>query len=185
MRPLPTISAVKNLVETRFFRVDEETLDQGYPYYSVTSKFDAVIVIPVLPDGRLVVERIYRHPYRRFVLEFPAGGIEPGEDILHAAGRELAEETGYSAKNLTLLGSKLVMPGLMVMRSHFVLATGLVKDHDLAHEVMELIEPVILSSEEAWKHAKNDQNGEAASSFLVDGLLYLEHYLNRNPDNGA
>lgn len=177
MRPIPTISAMKNLVETRFFRVDEETLDQGYPYYSVTSKFDAVIVVPVLSDGRLVVERIYRHPYRRFVVEFPAGGIEKGEDILHAAGRELAEETGYCAKNLECMGSKLVMPGLMVMRAHFVLATGLVIEHALAHEVMELIEPMIMSPEDAWEHAK----GEEPSSFLVDGLLYLEHHQRRNP----
>ena len=57
----------------------------------------AVMVIPMLDDGRLVVERQYRHPLSRVVLEFPAGKIDPGEDTLACAARELAEETGYRA----------------------------------------------------------------------------------------
>ncbi len=57
----------------------------------------AVMVIPMLDDGRLVVERQYRHPLSRVVLEFPAGKIDPGEDTLVCGARELAEETGYRA----------------------------------------------------------------------------------------
>lgn len=57
----------------------------------------AVMVIPMLDDGRLVVERQYRHPLGRVMLEFPAGKIDPGEDTLACAVRELAEETGYRA----------------------------------------------------------------------------------------
>jgi len=57
----------------------------------------AVMVIPMLDDDRLVVERQYRHPLGRVMLEFPAGKIDPGEDTLACAMRELAEETGYRA----------------------------------------------------------------------------------------
>ena len=57
----------------------------------------AVMIVPMLDDGRLVVERQWRYPLRRAMLEFPAGKIEPGEPVLACAARELEEETGYRA----------------------------------------------------------------------------------------
>ncbi len=57
----------------------------------------AVMVVPILDDGRLVVERQWRYPLGRAVLEFPAGKLEPGEPVLSCAVRELIEETGYRA----------------------------------------------------------------------------------------
>jgi ADP-ribose pyrophosphatase len=64
----------------------------------------AVMIAPVLPDGRLVLERQYRHPLGRTVIEFPAGKLEPGEDPLECGQRELLEETGYRAGNWQYLG---------------------------------------------------------------------------------
>ncbi len=57
----------------------------------------AVMVVPLLDDGRLVMERQFRYPVQRVMLEFPAGKLDPGEDVLACARRELLEETGYSA----------------------------------------------------------------------------------------
>lgn len=57
----------------------------------------AVMVVPLLDDGRLVVERQWRHPLARVMLEFPAGKLELGEPPLQCAIRELLEETGYRA----------------------------------------------------------------------------------------
>ena len=57
----------------------------------------AVMIIPLLDDGRVVVERQWRHPLARVMLEFPAGKLDAGEPPLHCAIRELAEETGYRA----------------------------------------------------------------------------------------
>lgn len=57
----------------------------------------AVMVVPILDDGRLVMERQYRCPLQRVLLEFPAGKMDPGEDHQTCAARELAEETGYRA----------------------------------------------------------------------------------------
>lgn len=64
----------------------------------------AVLMVPVLPDGRLVVERQYRYANRRVFLEFPAGKLDPGEDALTTARRELIEEAGYTATTWTYLG---------------------------------------------------------------------------------
>jgi ADP-ribose pyrophosphatase len=58
----------------------------------------AVVVVPMLDDGRLVLERQYRHPVGEVLIEFPAGKIDAGEDRLACARRELREETGYAAR---------------------------------------------------------------------------------------
>ena len=57
----------------------------------------AVMIVPMLDDGRLVVERQWRYPLARVMLEFPAGKLDPGEPVLDCAVRELIEETGYRA----------------------------------------------------------------------------------------
>jgi len=57
----------------------------------------AVMVIPLLDDGRVLLERQYRYPMQRVMIEFPAGKLDPGEDSLVCARRELQEETGYTA----------------------------------------------------------------------------------------
>jgi len=64
----------------------------------------AVLIVPVLPDGRLVVERQFRYPLHRVVIEFPAGKLDAGESPLATAQRELTEETGYVAARWTYLG---------------------------------------------------------------------------------
>ncbi|WP_211166888.1 NUDIX domain-containing protein [Aromatoleum evansii] len=64
----------------------------------------AVVVVAVLPDGRLVFERQFRYPLRRAFLELPAGKIDAGEELLACARRELREETGYEAAAWQYLG---------------------------------------------------------------------------------
>ena len=64
----------------------------------------AVMVVPLLDDGRVVVERQYRYPLRRAFIEFPAGKLDAGEGGLACAVRELAEETGYSAREWAQAG---------------------------------------------------------------------------------
>ena len=58
----------------------------------------AVVIVPLLDDGRVLLERQYRYPVQQVMIEFPAGKIDPGEDRLVCARRELFEETGYTAR---------------------------------------------------------------------------------------
>jgi ADP-ribose pyrophosphatase len=64
----------------------------------------AVMMIPMLEDGRLVLERQYRHPVQRVMIEFPAGKLDSGEDPLACGKRELLEETGYTAREWARAG---------------------------------------------------------------------------------
>ena len=57
----------------------------------------AVMIVAILPDGRLVMERQYRYPVRQTMIEFPAGKLDAGEGGLACAQRVLLEETGYRA----------------------------------------------------------------------------------------
>jgi len=65
----------------------------------------AVMIIPRLPDGKLLMERQFRYPLARVFIEFPAGKIDPGEDPAKTAGRELLEETGYTAERWSHIGT--------------------------------------------------------------------------------
>lgn len=59
----------------------------------------AVVILPLFDDGTVLVERQFRYPPNRVFIEYPAGKIDPGEDPLKCAQRELQEETGYTASD--------------------------------------------------------------------------------------
>lgn len=85
----------------------------------------AVMVIPVLDDGRLLMERQYRYPLHQVFVEFPAGKLDPGEDPLTCGKRELLEETGYSAVEWEYLGVFHPLISYSSEVIHLFLARGL------------------------------------------------------------
>ncbi len=85
----------------------------------------AVLIVPVLPDERLVVVRQFRYPVGEVFLEFPAGKVDPGEAELATAQRELAEETGYAAATWTPLGRIHSVVGYSDEAISLFVATGL------------------------------------------------------------
>ncbi len=86
----------------------------------------AVCVIPLLSDGRVIMERQYRYPHGRVFFEIPAGKLNfKEEDPLEAAKRELREETGAISKTFTYLGAMVPSPALLSERIHMYLAEDL------------------------------------------------------------
>ena len=85
----------------------------------------SVVVMPVLPDGRIILIRQYRHAARQFLWELVAGRIDPGESVRQAAVRELIEETGYRAKRLRIFLDLFPTPGFLEERMYILLAQGL------------------------------------------------------------
>jgi ADP-ribose pyrophosphatase len=99
---IETTESTEQLLRGRFLDVRRDTVRLPGSSDLTTREYivhpGAVMVIPLLDDGRLVLERQWRCPLQRVLLEFPAGKIDPGEGTLACAVRELQEETGYRAR---------------------------------------------------------------------------------------
>jgi ADP-ribose pyrophosphatase len=107
-----------------------------------------VCIIPVLDNGKIILEKQFRKPLDKYIFEIPAGKIDPGEiDKLETAKRELQEETGYTAKNWTYLGEIYPCPGYSTEVLYIYLAKNLVAGNQ-SLDYGEFIELEYLSLEE-------------------------------------
>lgn len=94
----------------------------------------AVVVVPLLDDGRIVLIRNRRYAVGTTLWELPAGTLEAGEEPARCAARELTEETGFRARTVDPLGSFYTTPGLTDELMHAYCARGLT-------EVGQALEP--------------------------------------------
>ena len=86
----------------------------------------AVCVIPVTPEGEVIMVKQYRYAFEQIMLEIPAGKLEPGEDPLEAVKRELEEESGVVANNIEYMGEIFTTVAIFDEKIHAYLATDLV-----------------------------------------------------------
>ncbi|MCM3465851.1 NUDIX hydrolase, partial [Bacillus licheniformis] len=104
-------------------KVDEVLLPNGHTAKrEIVTHQGAVAVMALTDEGKLVAVRQFRKPLEQVIVELPAGKLEPGEEPLACAKRELQEETGYQAKDYTLLSSFFTSPGFANEILHLYLA---------------------------------------------------------------
>ena len=133
----------------------------------------AVAVLALQDNGKLILERQFRYAPRREFFEIPAGKIDQGEDILVCGKRELLEETGYTAREWTHLGTAWPGIGYSDERIEYFLARGLSHEGSQLDEG-ELLEIFELSVEEALEWARV---GKINDSKTIVGLFWLEKAL--------
>lgn len=85
----------------------------------------AAAIVPLAPDGTILMIRQFRHAAGGYLWEIPAGTLDAGEEPLACAHRELAEEAGVSATEMVPLGEIVPVPGYSTERIHLFLARGL------------------------------------------------------------
>jgi ADP-ribose pyrophosphatase len=119
----------------------------------------------------VVIERQFRHAADQYLLELPAGRVEPGEKTLAAAKRELIEETGYRAKKWTKLVRYYASPGFVGEWMEIYLATG-IKAGTAQPEEDEKIEVTLVPLKELVKMCTSGQIHDGKT--IVGALIYAQ-----------
>ena len=150
------------------FRLDTVALPDGSTAIrEIIGTPGAVVIVPVTDDGQVRMVRQYRSAAGEFLLELPAGTLEPNESPAQAAPRELAEETGDHAARWRRLTGFYTLPGICDEYLHLFLATGLTPG-PTNQEADEFIEVVTLPLDEALAMARR---GEIRDAKTIIGLL--------------
>ena len=132
----------------------------------------AVMIVPLLDDGRLVLERQFRYPVARVLLEFPAGKIDPGESTLACAQRELVEETGYRAREWACAGVLHNAAAYSTEGIEIWFARGL-SEGERRLDAGEFIELRLMTEPELDRHAAA---GELSDMKTLAGLMWLQKW---------
>jgi len=153
---------------------DKVLLSDGKIHYrEVAEHPGGVVILPILPDNRILFIKQWRHPVMQELIELPAGKLDvKNEELLEAAKRELTEETGYTAKNWEYMGKILSTPGFCNEILYFYKAS------DLAHiganpDEGEIIDIMPLAEEQAWCMIKE---GQIIDAKTIIGLSYLKRF---------
>lgn len=149
------------LFETRWISVRREG---HWDYIQRPNSKAAVGILAITPDDEILLVEQFRIPLQRRVIEIPAGlvGDEEefrGEDLVETARRELLEETGYTAKSVTLLLSSPTSSGMTSEITHIYQASGLTRTGEgggVGNEDI-LLHPVPLAEVRAWLQQKESE----------------------------
>lgn len=165
----PQIIDSVEIFRSRIFTVTVDTVREYAQTYQreVVHHPGSAVIIPLFEDGTVVLVRQYRHPVVRYLLEAPAGSLDPGETPESGAVRELEEEIGLKAQHLEKLSEFYVSPGFLEEKMWLYLATGLTEGTQRLEED-EIIEIVRLPISEALEMISA---GEIQDAKTIIGLM--------------
>jgi ADP-ribose pyrophosphatase len=137
----------------------------------------AVVILPLLPDGRILLIRNRRYALNGLILtELPAGTLEKNEDPMNCAGRELLEETGYLAGRLEPLGNFFSSPGILTEKLYAYAAYDLEKQVTALEEGEEIeLQPTMLPDA-----IEMIRDGKIHDGKTIATLLMYERFYRRN-----
>ena len=135
----------------------------------------SVVVLPVLPDGRVLLIQQYRYAARKYLWELVAGRMDHGETPIEGAARELKEETGYTAKKLKIFLEFFPTPGFLEEKMYLLLAKGLTPGKAEPEEDEKIVT-------RAYTHKQLDEmlrKKNLRDAKTIAGVLYYLRYLSR------
>jgi len=135
----------------------------------------AAAMVPLLDGGKVILVRQYRHAVGKFLLEIPAGTLEPDEGPMECARRELVEETGYEAENLAKLAEILPAPGYTDEHIHIFLATRLrLAEQKLEDDEVLQVQPTPLDTALDMIRQGEIQDGKTIAGLLLTSMRSRE-----------
>jgi len=180
MRQKPTVLAREIVASSRLFRVEEVQLRFSNGVERVYERlvgrgngYGAVMIVAMLDEEHAVLIEEYCGGTDEYELSLPKGLIEPGEDILAAANRELKEEAGFGAHQLELLTELSLSPGYMSQKIQVVLATDLYPETLLGDEPepMRVDKVNLRELSSLIEHPQFSEGRALAALYLVRDLL--------------
>ncbi|MDE1824997.1 MAG: NUDIX hydrolase [Candidatus Micrarchaeota archaeon] len=156
-------------IEKKRVRVRGKAFD-----YRVHRENDVAVVVPVLEDGRILIERQFRHAIGKWLLELPAGAIDDGEKPEQGARRELEEETGYRAGRMELMCKQYGSPSSGPKVFYYYCASRLKKTGRTKFDGTETIRTLPLSADRIEKMLRS---GAILDHKLVEGYLYYKAFM--------
>src|SRR2546427_2741692 len=177
-RPVATILSSETIYKGPVFGVRrDEVLEPGgvRTIREVITHPGSVVVLPVLPDGRILLIRQYRHATRQYLWELVAGRIDSGENVRQAAARELIEETGYRAKRFRIFLEFFPTPGFLEEKMFLLLAEELTPGKAQPEEDEKIIP-------RAYNHRQLEEmirKGKLRDAKTIAGILYYLRFLAR------
>ncbi len=149
-------------------RVDTITKPDGHSYKrEVIVHSGAVVVVPIDSEGKIILVRQWRRAAARILTELPAGTLEPPEEPIACADRELQEEIGYKANKITPLGGFFSAPGFCTEYLYLFLAEDL-SESQLEPDDNEAIDVLRVTLDEALEMIGS---GEICDAKSVAGIL--------------
>jgi ADP-ribose pyrophosphatase len=136
------------------------------------------VIIPVYPNGDILLIKQFRHPIKKEIFEFPAGKFEEGENPLRCAKRELAEETGQISSKWMRLGSLVTTPGFCNEILHIFLALD-IEPSSKGQSLDENEAPI-----ECLRYRLQDavtmvEREEIVDAKTIIGVLYAERFFKK------
>jgi 8-oxo-dGTP pyrophosphatase MutT (NUDIX family) len=144
----------------------------GIGEYELVRKHHAVAVVPVTPDGEVLLVKQFRPPVRLDLTEIPAGLLDrDGEDALTCAARELFEETGYRHTLIEFLGGCFLSPGFTDEYIHLFLARTAPEPEGAPEEGIELIRMPFAAAVAAARSGRMRNASTALALLLAAGRV--------------
>ncbi len=167
--------------QNNFFEIEQDQCEKPdgslIEEYYIVKRPDVAVIAAFTPEMELIMITQYRHPVQSIDFELPAGHIDPNENILEAAQRELLEETGYKAEKLEQISAHFASSGLMNNTVHFFIGFNAKKIQEQSLDPNEAIDVKITPWLEALKLHEQGKVKDLGSAM---GVLLAKEYLEKH-----